>query len=433
MRIRDELRELVWLKEPTLLVFEWIPFDVNVFEELAEELEAKERERGILLTDEVDEAPERMVFERVPAKAMVSVTHYELGRVIELDSFLGFGEESFQEERVGIRITDYGSIVYGLKIREVDGSPKASLDRLSRIVFDIFDDTSRLMSSVLSLYQRRVLNIVYPMLREEGFERRKYAVLVASDYEPKLPRAEDYVKDPYGPEVRQITGRIVKTLDLDGTKVVCGENGMLVLGDPGDYSWIELYSSLRAFEMFLDDLNVYLWMTWDRVAAIRRRILHGRVEEVKRHRGDLARISSDISLLSGVKGLVTYAAKRLDEEIKARGQHKALRLLNADRMLAGIERRAEFLGDLFEGIRNEIDGVMMILNTHIEESLDRLNTYTYLLSIVFGAFGVGQVALEAFDMLGFDPRMNILLSVLLIGPNRLGPRQVLPEKGGGRR
>ena len=405
------MEEYVSLEEPVLLVFEWIPFDINVFEELAEELEAKEKERGILLTDAVDEDPSKPIFERVPPKAMVSVTRYEFGKVIELESFLGLGEEKLQRERLGIRITDYGSVVYGLRIKSVCGSPKASLDKLSRIVFDVFDDTSTLMDSILSLYQRRVLNIIYPRLREEGFERRKYAVLIARRASPDLPRAENYLADPYGTEVRQVTGRVISAFELNGAKVLCGENGMLIIGDPGDLSWAVIYASLRAFEMFLNDMNVYLWMTWDRVSVLRRELLKGMVEEVKRRRGELARISSDISLLSGLRGVISYAIKRLEEEFSELEGHEALDTLRAGRILLGLKRRNQFLGDLFEAIRNEIGGVVMILNTHIEESLDRLNTYMYILSIVFGAFGVGEFTMESLLSLGYDPAISMLMSI----------------------
>lgn len=78
LTIRDELQQLIWLYKPRFYVFEWIPFDPNIFEEIAEELEAKNREKGILLTDEVDNFPEKPVFIKPPVASTVSVVDYNL-------------------------------------------------------------------------------------------------------------------------------------------------------------------------------------------------------------------------------------------------------------------------------------------------------------------------------------------------------------------
>lgn len=416
MTIRDKLQELIWFTRPIMLVFEWIPFDINSFEELAEELEAKEKERGVLLTDEVDRQPDQFIFERMPPRALVNVRSYEYGNVLVLEGAPIY-EEICQKEKMSIRVTSYGGIMYALRVKRVKGCPegKASLDRLSRAVLDVFEDTSRLMSSLISYYQRRVLNIVYPMLKEEGYERRKYTVLIAEDYEPKFERVEDYLKDPYLPEVRQITGKVVKSFELDGAKVICGENGMLVLGRIDDVEWIRLYSTLRAFEMFLDDLNVYLWMTWDKISEIRKSLVGRSVRDVKGYREELVRISSDISLLTGIKGLVMYAIGKLEEELKKIGDSEPLKTLGASRILEGLKRRGEALSDVFDGIRNEIDGVMMLLNARVEESLDRLNMLTFWLSILLGVFGVGQFASQIFAEMEWDPVANLIVSLLLMG------------------
>jgi len=45
--IRDELQQLVWRYKPKLFIYEWLPFDSNIFEKSAEELEAKNIGKGI--------------------------------------------------------------------------------------------------------------------------------------------------------------------------------------------------------------------------------------------------------------------------------------------------------------------------------------------------------------------------------------------------
>ena len=125
-------------------------------------------------------------------------------------------------------------------------------------------------------------------------------------------------------------------------------------------------------------------------------------------------MSSDLSLLSGLRGIISYAIDRLEEELKSLKRQDVLERLGTARLLAGLRRRNQFLGDLFEAVRNEIDGVVMILNTYVEESLDKLNDIMYILSIVFGVVGAGEYVLEALSALGFSAAYSLRISMLIM-------------------
>ena len=436
LSLRDELQQLVWLYKPRFYIFEWIPFDPNIFEEIAEELEAKNREKGILLTDEVDSFPEKPVFVKPPVASTVSVVDYEFNRVLKLEAFIGYPEVAEQVERIGIEIRDYGSVIYGLQIQHVDEEPNVSLDKLARIIFDVIEDTSRLMSSILSLYQRRVLNIIYPGYKEEGFERRKYTVVISEkalisgreiDKEEIL---NTLLKEPFINEVKQIVGPITSYARENGLCLINGSYGMLILGKTEDSKLLSLYASVKALEMFLEDLLVYLWMVWEKLGDARKVVLRGDVKELKKVRVQLVSILSDFTLLKSIMGTITYSLDRIEAESKTI-ESIELNSLGFSKIFRAIRNRCKTIGSLFESIEREIDGLLMVINTHIEEALDRLNTLTFWLSIIFGSFGLGQLAVAIAPWFMEPVESTIVSSIATVLPIALG--LLLQVSGGGRK
>ena len=431
MTVRDELEQLIWLYKPRFYIFEWIPFDPNIFEEIAEELEAKNREKGILLTDEVDNFPEKPVFIKPRVASTVSVIDYKFNRLLKLEAFIGYPEAVEQVERLGIEIRDYGSIVYGLQIQQVDGVPEVSLDKLARIIFDVIEDTSRLMSSILSLYQRRILNIIYPGYKEEGFERRKYSVVISEKVRVKGRESKNeeildlLLEEPYVNEVKQIVGPITSYIKRDGYCLIDGSYGLLIIGEVKNVELLSLYASVKSLEIFLEDLLVYLWMVWEKLGDARRTVLKGDVKELKKMRVQLVNTLSDFTLLKSVMGTITYSLDRMESESKIVDNDD----LGFSTVFHAVKNRCRTIGDLFESIEREIDGLLMVINTHIEEALDRLNTLTFWLSIIFGSFGLGQLAVAIAPWFMGPVESTIVSSIATLLPILFG---VILHLGGGK-
>ncbi len=431
MTVRDELEQLIWLYKPRFYIFEWIPFDPNIFEEIAEELEAKNREKGILLTDEVDNFPEKPVFIKPRVASTVSVIDYKFNRLLKLEAFIGYPEAVEQAERLGIEIRDYGSIVYGLQIQQVDGAPEVSLDKLARIIFDVIEDTSRLMSSILSLYQRRILNIIYPGYKEEGFERRKYSVVISEKVRVKGRESKNeeildlLLEEPYVNEVKQIVGPITSYIKRDGYCLIDGSYGLLIIGEVKNVELLSLYASVKSLEIFLEDLLVYLWMVWEKLGDARRTVLKGDVKELKKMRVQLVNTLSDFTLLKSVMGTITYSLDRMESESKIVDNDD----LGFSTVFHAVKNRCRTIGDLFESIEREIDGLLMVINTHIEEALDRLNTLTFWLSIIFGSFGLGQLAVAIAPWFMGPVESTIVSSIATLLPILFG---VILHLGGGK-
>ena len=339
-----------------------------------------------------------------------------------------------QVERLGIEIKDYGSVIYGLQIYRVDGESDVSLDKLARIIFDIIEDTSRLMSSILSLYQRRILNIIYPGYKEEGFERRKYTVVISEKVkiEGKELSSEKMLdlllKEPYVNEIKQIVGPIISYAKKDGLCLIDGSYGLLILGKVKNTELLSLYASIKSLEIFLEDLLVYLWMVWEKLGDTRKIVLKGDIKELKKMRVQLVTILSDFTLLKSIMGTITYSLDRIDSESKSISDDE-LDSLDFSTVFHAVKNRCRTIGDLFESIEREIDGLLMVINTHIEEALDRLNTLTFWLSIIFGSFGLGQLAVAIAPWFMGPIESTIVSSIATLLPIILG---VFLHFGGGK-
>jgi hypothetical protein len=53
--------------------------------------------------------------------------------------------------------------VYGMKIESILNRPRSSVsvDHLSRVLVDIFEDSTKIISDLLSAYQASLLNLVF--------------------------------------------------------------------------------------------------------------------------------------------------------------------------------------------------------------------------------------------------------------------------------
>jgi len=412
-------KHLLYLEQPQVIVCEWVPFDPNIFEEIAERLEAKNMERGILLTDEIDTYPESPVFIKTPVVSTVSVVKYEFNRRMVLEAFLGYPEEVEQIEKIGLIITDYGLITSGLKVEDVRGNSWISVDDLSKIVFDVADDTSKLLSSILSIYHRRILNIIYPRYREGGFERRKF-IVVKSD-KARIYNGEELsgdelkklVEEPYIDEIKQIIGPVISFKIEKDKAIVNGTNGMLIIGEPEGEYWI--HAALRSLQIFLEDLTNYFWQVWEMIGEAREQLIKRKLENIQEIRSKLVRILSDLSLLKTTLTTLQYSLSRIEEEGRL-VQNGLLESLEHYKVLIAVKSRVVNAQNIFESLEREIDGLLSLINMRIEASLDKQNVLTFWLSIIFGAFGSAQLIAAIAPMFLGTFETILLTGVSIIVP-----------------
>ena len=161
-------------------------------------------------------------------------------------------------------------------------------------------------------------------------------------------------------------------------------------------------------------------MVWEQLGEARRIVTGGDVNELKKVRVQLINILSDFTLLKSVMSSISYTLNRIDNEYLTIKNIPFLENLEFGKLFTAIKNRCRTIGDLFESIEREIDGLLMIINTRIEEALDRLNTLTFWLSIIFGSFGLGQLAVAIAPWFIGPVESTIITALSIIIPVVLG-------------
>ena len=79
-----------------------------------------------------------------------------------------------------------------------------SLDHLSRLLVDVQQDSSKIVDSVLSAYQRSLLELIF---MNEAAHRDKINLIIANEITPHLTAEEYMDKGEYENELKQVGAR----------------------------------------------------------------------------------------------------------------------------------------------------------------------------------------------------------------------------------
>ena len=100
-----------------------------------------------------------------PGLTTVNVLDYSLTDHINFEADIHFPEPPgiVQVETFGVSIMAIGTCFYGMQIEAVMDRIKdnISLDHLARLLVDVHMDSSKIVDSVISSYQRQLLQLVF--------------------------------------------------------------------------------------------------------------------------------------------------------------------------------------------------------------------------------------------------------------------------------
>lgn len=212
--IRDELDEVITLNGLSVIVAEFIPCGANQIVQLNMNLGSTERVQGGFFTALVDEDSAGTGFEVEPGLTSVNILDYSLTRHInfEADIHLPEPEGVVQIEMFGVSINADGTIFYGLQIEVRSQQPlqlcrpslnsvrfrivqaimdrvrdNLSLDHLSRLLVDVHTDSSAIVDSIISEYQRHLLDLIFS---GDAAQRDKVNLILADEITPHLTAEE---------------------------------------------------------------------------------------------------------------------------------------------------------------------------------------------------------------------------------------------------
>jgi len=317
--IRDnDLEEIVTLNSVSMIVAEYIPFGSNQIVQLNNNVGSTERVQGGYISSVVDGDSSGTALELNPELTSVEVLDYTHTNHLNFEAEIRFREDPgvVQVETFGISMNAEGTCFYGLQLEAVMNRIKdnISLDHLSRILVDIQQDSSSIVDSVMSQYQRELLDLVFI---GDAHNRNKINLIIANEITPHLTADEFMDKGEYENEFKQVIGDTKAAFDItEQDSLIFGSQGLLVCGPTArNYeSLLCAYISFNSLDLFLQNFFSRVLLHNDDLKAS-----YQIVEKVEydplaltQSRNRLSTLSKDIIMLDQVLGYLDEALQMMD-------------------------------------------------------------------------------------------------------------------------
>lgn len=184
--LKDEVSEFIILQTVRLLISEWVPFGSNQIVALNTTLGSADRCPGGMFTDKVDHDPSASEFQCPTGMTTVKIHDHDMTKFINLEAEVNLPEDGgiVQVENFGIHFSKEGTVVYGMKVESIQerlGDKGLSVDYLCRVLADVHEDSSKIVDSLLSSYQRKLLGMVY---LGDHLSRDKFNVIMCEQARP---------------------------------------------------------------------------------------------------------------------------------------------------------------------------------------------------------------------------------------------------------
>jgi WD repeat-containing protein 35 len=371
----DEDKQLTFLKgDVHLLITEWVPFGENNMVSLQEKLEASEKVKDFLLTDRIDTAPETATFMVGPPLTMIRLIDHKMAKHVDFEAEVKYPESGgdIQEEQFGVHVDVSGSVTYGLELWETDGQSEThSMDNISKIIADLVYDSSKMMDTLLSNNQKRLLDLVY---MGHSRNRDKFTVITAKEMVPDVSVKDLMARTDYEAEINQVMNSVIATHDFGDGKIVIGESGALLISD--NYKRYEgamtLYSLFRSLEMFIMNTHSRFWMASDTMKELKTKILHEETESVAEVMEEITELSADVSMFKAILGYIKESLLGLDKALNmAEGETgKAfVGLLELSETLEDMKARITDASMVIENLNTEVQNLMDLSSTVNEKEM----------------------------------------------------------------
>ena len=265
--IRDELDEVITLNSVSIIVSAYIPFGANQIVQLNNNVGSTERVQGGYISPAVDDHAADTQVEMSPELTQVDILDYTLTNHINFEAEINFQEESgvVQVETFGVSLNAEGTCFYGLQVEAVMDRIKdnISLDHLSRLLVDVQQDSSSIVDSIISHYQKELMQLVF---LGDADNRNKVNLIIANEITPHLTAEEYMDKGEYENELKQVIGDTKAAYDIsEHDTLIFGAYGLLVAGPNSRHHEPLLCAYLQfiTIDIFLQNFFARLWILND--------------------------------------------------------------------------------------------------------------------------------------------------------------------------
>ncbi|MEQ9714053.1 MAG: hypothetical protein ACTSSP_09115 [Candidatus Asgardarchaeia archaeon] len=373
IKIEQEPKEFLFFKEPKIIISEWYPFGPIQFESFANLVMRQDIQRKVFLSLRVKDHPQEAYFKTTKklAQLLVGPPSSKSWNVIEFETIMEIGSKT-QVERINALVMDYGSVLYSIELVKIgEEHTFFGSDRVARVIANLFDDISSLMTSLLSSYQLRAIKIIYPQYEKEGFEKSKIFLIATKETKAKVKDTQKF--EEVNIEYMQLLGSRLKIIELNDLKIVEGELGIVAEGEYEKYlSGLIYYLQVLAIKRFLNDLYSRIWIMWDNVIYIREGIFKEE-EEILTLLEELSKLHSDLNILRNIGLLFTHAVCRLKEKydiiIRKRNVYteSIINKLRVIDLIESLENQVKELSNFIASLIDEIRSLQIVASSFLEE------------------------------------------------------------------
>ncbi len=382
----DVLTEVIKLKNVKIALIEWLPFDRNQLSALNIKLDSLHRRRGHIVTALKDDSPEELIFKDSGVSCKVVVKDFQPSEYVSFQASLNFPEDEgiVQNEELSGNINSWGRVVYGADIVEVENSSNGwvSLDVLTRIIVDLTMDTSQMIDSLLTEYQRNLLDLVF---MDESSKRSKYLLIMAEDISVRPRNPEDFLDgEDLQNEIEQVIGVLHKVEKIDDGYIFRGNTGQIAISnhiDDFEKPLLERGFS-SAIKLFLDDYSSIIWHLWDESRLIEKDIdkaLLGDITSLTKAQNWIARASSDAIMLGDILSYLRDSIFNFVEDLTENDPSK----LNDDPLLIELKqimndsqittKRVNDTQKVIHGLESKMTALRDFSNTLAEKHMRKLS------------------------------------------------------------
>jgi WD repeat-containing protein 35 len=360
--LRDELDEVITLNSISIVIAEFIPFGANQIVQMNTTLGSTERVQGGFFTALIDSDSAGTKFVVDPGLTSVNILDYTMTKHVNFEAEIKIPEESgiIQVEAFGVSMNADGTMFYGMQVEAVMDRIKdnVSLDTLSRLLVDVAIDSSTIVDSILSSYQRKLLTLIFG---KDAANRDKVNLIIANEITPHLTAEEYMDKGEYENELKQVIGDTRAAFDVsEHDTLIFGASGLLIAGPNARQHEPLLCSYLQftSVDLYIRNFFNRMFLLNDAMASLRK-VINTYTEDplsMSKIYEKMQILSDDARLLSEVLGYMAESLESCEippEPLDVTGRALYARLQIAD--LAGqLSMRVLDLKKTMEGVRQEL-------------------------------------------------------------------------------
>ncbi|MHA1231132.1 MAG: hypothetical protein ACTSPQ_10850 [Candidatus Helarchaeota archaeon] len=380
--IKDELKSFIFLKDVNIYIAEYIIFGTNHIIAFNEELDCQRKIKEGLMTSFIDNDPHSATFKIDEALTRVQIIDYDPNDYVQFNASIVYEEVVEQEEEISVYVDAYGRVIYGAKILEIDGiSDKLSIDKLTRVISDLIMDTSTMINTLLSTYQRRLLDLVYFGTPQY---RNKFVIITAKGIEPDQPAIKFNDGEDLENELNQILSTTTHFYNMKNSndKIFYGLEGLIIISDnPEKYQdLISILSFYYGLDIFQKNYFNKMFMLWDEIKDARHYLNMGDIDPnaTTRAKGILSEVSASVVLMNELLQFMKKSVENMNKEWEALDKsdpdiQELIRALAIEDFVNKADVRISDAQLVVSGLTEEIHGVNGIVNSLAEKQMTKMN------------------------------------------------------------